>query len=46
MRYEIQGETLPVVIMQLEEGESIITEAGGMSWMTPNMVMKTLLQAT
>ena len=42
MRYEIQGETLPVVIMQLEEGESIITEAGGMSWMTPNMVMKTV----
>ena len=42
MRYEIQGETLPVVIMQLEEGESIITEAGGMSWMSPNMEMKTV----
>ena len=42
MRYEIQGETLPVVIMQVEEGESIITEAGGMSWMSPNMEMKTV----
>lgn len=41
MRYEIQGETLPVVIMQLDEGESIITEAGGMSWMSPNMEMTT-----
>ena len=42
MRYEIQGETLPVVIMELEDGESVITEAGGMSWMSPNMVMETV----
>ena len=42
MRYEIRGETLPVVIMQVEEGETIITEAGGMSWMSPNMEMKTV----
>ena len=41
MKYEIQGETLPVVIMELEAGESIVTESGGMSWMSPNMVMET-----
>ena len=41
MKYDIQGETLPVVIMELEAGETVITEAGGMSWMSPNMVMQT-----
>ncbi len=41
MRYQIQGETLPVVICELEGGEKIITEGGGMSWMSPNMVMET-----
>ena len=41
MRYEIKGETLPVVICYLDAGEKIITENGGMSWMSPNMEMKT-----
>lgn len=41
MRYEILGETLPVVICQLEGGERMITEGGGMSWMSPNMLMET-----
>ena len=41
MRYEILGETLPVVICQLEGGEKMITEGGGMSWMSPNMLMET-----
>ena len=41
MRYEIQGETLPVVICSLENGEQMITEGGGMSWMSPNMKMET-----
>ena len=41
MRYEIKGETLPVVICQLEGGEKMITEGGGMSWMSPNMLMET-----
>ena len=31
MRYRIQGETLPVVICELE-GEKMITEGGGMAW--------------
>lgn len=41
MKYQIQGETLPVVICQLEAGEKMITEGGAMSWMSPNMQMET-----
>lgn len=41
MRYEIKGETLPVVICYLEDGEKMITEGGSMSWMSPNMQMET-----
>ena len=41
MEYQIQGDTLPVVICQLGAGESMITERGSMSWMSPNMKMET-----
>lgn len=41
MKYEIKGETLPAVICYLEEGETMITEKGSMSWMSPNMKMET-----
>jgi uncharacterized protein (TIGR00266 family) len=41
MKYQILGETLPVVICDLENGERMITEGGGMSWMSPNMKMET-----
>lgn len=41
MRYEIKGDTLPVVICYLDSGESVVTEGGGMSWMSPNMKMET-----
>lgn len=41
MRYEIKGETLPVVVCYLESGEGMITERGSMSWMSPNMEMQT-----
>lgn len=41
MRYAIEGTPLPVVICQLEAGESMITERGSMSWMSPNMKMET-----
>ena len=41
MKYNIQGDTLPVIICQLEAGETMITERGSMSWMTPNMKMET-----
>ena len=41
MQYQIKGDTLPVVICQLEAGEKMITEGGAMSWMSPNMLMET-----
>lgn len=41
MRYEIQGEPLPVVVCELQPGEKMITERGSMSWMTSNMQMET-----
>ena len=42
MRYQILGETLPVVVCQLEAGEKMVTERGSMAWMSPNMKMETL----
>ena len=41
MKYEIKGNELPVVVCYLENGESMITERGSMSWMSPNMKMET-----
>jgi len=41
MKYEIIGEPLPVVICHVNEGETLITEKGSMSWMSPNMKMET-----
>ena len=41
MKYQILGDTLPVVVCELENGEKMITEGGGMSWMSPNMKMGT-----
>ncbi|MBO6299188.1 MAG: TIGR00266 family protein [Lachnospiraceae bacterium] len=41
MKYSIEGEPLPVVICTLDAGETMITESGAMSWMTPNMKMET-----
>ena len=41
MQYRILGDTLPVVICNLEAGESVITEKGSMSWMSGNMKMET-----
>ncbi len=41
MQYKIEGTPLPVAICQLEAGETMITERGSMSWMSPNMKMET-----
>ena len=41
MKYQILGDILPVVVCELENGEKMITEGGGMSWMSPNMKMET-----
>ena len=41
MQYTIDGTPLPVVICSLDAGETMITERGSMSWMSPNMKMET-----
>ena len=41
MTYEIQGGSFPVVVCTVDANETMITEGGGMSWMTPNMNMET-----
>lgn len=41
MKYQIIGEPLPVVICDMDAGETMITEKGAMSWMSPNMRMET-----
>ena len=41
MKYQIIGEPLPVVVCDVNDGETLITEKGAMSWMSPNMVMET-----
>ncbi len=41
MRFEIIGDTLPAVVFNLENGESVVSERGGMGWMTENVTMDT-----
>lgn len=41
MKYEIIGDTLPVVICHLNKGEKMITDSGAMAWMDPCMKMET-----
>lgn len=41
MQYEIQGGSFPVAVCTVDPNETVITEGGGMSWMTPNMKMET-----
>ena len=42
MNYQIYGEPMPVVICNLDPEETMISEAGAMSWMSTNMEMKTV----
>ncbi len=42
MKYQIYGEPMPVVICNVDPGESLICESGSMSWMSPNMQMDTV----
>ncbi|MBQ9885952.1 MAG: TIGR00266 family protein [Lachnospiraceae bacterium] len=41
MRYEVKGGNLPVVVCELGVNETVVSEAGAMSWMSPNMKMET-----
>lgn len=41
MQHRIEGGNLPVLIVTMEPGETMVTERGGMSWMSPNVHMDT-----
>lgn len=41
IKYEIEGGNLPVVICHPEAGQTLCSESGAMSWMSPNMRMDT-----
>lgn len=41
MRYKIIGGDLPAVSIQFDQGESIYTQSGGMTWMTDTFNMET-----
>ena len=41
IKYEIEGGNLPVLICYPDVGQTLCTESGAMSWMSPNMHMET-----
>ncbi|MBS3165216.1 TIGR00266 family protein [Candidatus Woesearchaeota archaeon] len=41
MRYRIDGTLFPAVTFELEKGESVYSEAGGMAWMSENIELGT-----
>jgi uncharacterized protein (TIGR00266 family) len=41
LRYEIEGGSLPVLICYPEHGQTLCTQRGAMSWMSPNIQMNT-----
>lgn len=44
MRYKVFGDMMPAVSIQLDAGESIYTQSGGMAWMTDGIHMDTNLK--
>ena len=41
MEYKIIGFNLQAVILELDPGETVYSESGGMAWMSGNIVMNT-----
>ncbi len=41
MEYQIIGTTLQAVILELDPGETVYSESGGMAWMSGNIAMQT-----
>jgi len=41
MKYELIGETVPAVEVELNRGESMVSQRGGMAWQTEGIEMKT-----
>lgn len=44
MEINIKGTTLQVVDVQLNQGESVYTESGGMAWMSSNIEMNSIMR--
>jgi len=44
IKYEIKGGQLPVAVCELEDGQEMFTESGGMSWMSNNISMSTNME--
>lgn len=42
MKYKVEGDSLPVLICELNAGESIISEVGGRTWMKGDIETKTI----
>jgi uncharacterized protein (TIGR00266 family) len=41
MNYNIEGGVMPILEVNLNDGETIVTQNGGMIWMSPNLKMET-----
>ncbi|EMD16663.1 TIGR00266 family protein [Eggerthia catenaformis OT 569 = DSM 20559] len=41
MKYEIKGSPFPAVLLNLNQGESMLSDSGAMAWMTPGIQMET-----
>lgn len=41
MKYELIGQTVPAVEIELNQGETVYTQSGGMTWQTTGIEMKT-----
>lgn len=41
MEYQVIGTTLQAVVLELDPGETVYSESGGMAWMSGNIVMQT-----
>src|SRR5438128_2631774 len=41
MEYQVIGTTLQAVILELDPGETVYSESGGMAWMSGNIKMET-----
>lgn len=39
MEYNIRGTVMPILDVELRQGETVYTESGGMAWMSPNISM-------
>src|SRR5689334_4768888 len=41
MEYQVIGTTMQAVILELDPGETVYSESGGMAWMSGNIAMQT-----